>query len=382
MYTDSGIKKKHGVMPLYMDIHILDDVFTMEDARKAHLRDVAVQEKYGVISHQYWVNEKAGTAYCLMEGPDKESCIATHREANGFEACQIVEVEGGLYDLFMGGKQLKDHGLVRHEDGKIDTGYRYILTLDIIAKKTRNTASIDFNHLKLPKRPKNIALQVISEFDGREVRTGGYDSIIAVFKIPENALRCTHKIQNYFLNLRKEKNPENDDFTFNMGISVGQPLTETEGFFVEAIRMSHRLCLTAGEDEIITSCIFEELCDVNGVIKQRISMRSIKPSDQEFLGQLLDIIENHISDQDFGVDYLSRDMGISRPQLYRKVIAVTGRSPVAFIRDIRLNKALSLIKENKYNLSEIALEIGYRSPSYFSKCFREKYGVRASMIDV
>lgn len=368
-------------MPLYMDIHILDDVFTMEDARKAHLRDVAVQDKYGVISHQYWVNEKAGTAYCLMEAPDKESCAIVHREANGFEACQIVEVEGGLYDLFIDENQKLDHGLVRHDDGKIDTGYRYILTLDIIAK-TRSTDSIDFNQLKLPTRPKNLALQFISEFDGKEVRTERYDNIIAVFKIPENALSCAHKIRNGFLNLQNEKNPDNDKFVFNMGISVGQPLTETEGFFVEAIRMSHRLCLIAGEDEIITHRLFEELCDANAAIKKHVSLRAIQPSEKEFLDRLIDIVENNISDHEFGVDYLSREMGVSRPQLYRKVTAITGRSPVTFIRDIRLNKALSLIKENKYNLSEIALEIGYNSSSYFSKCFRDKYGVNASSIAI
>lgn len=367
-------------MPLYMDIHLLGEGFTLDDARKAHLRDLAVQEKYGVIYHQYWVNEKAGTAYCLMEGPDKESCTATHREANGFAACQIVEVEGGLYDLFIGENQKNDHGLVRHEDGKLDTGYRYILTLDIIAK-TKSTDAIDFDELKLPKRPKNIALQVISEFKGNEVRTGGYDSIIAVFKIPENALRCAYKIQKEFLNLNKKK-PDNEDIAFNMGISVGQPLTETEGFFVEAIRRSQRLCLIAGENEIITPSLFEELCDVNATIKKHISLRAIKPSEQEFLDQLLDIVENRLSDHDFGVDYLSRDMGVSRPQLYRKVTTISGRSPVSFIRDIRLNKALSLIKENKYNLSEIALEIGYNSPSYFSKCFQDKYGIKASKITV
>lgn len=64
---------------------------------------------------QYWVNEKAGTAYCLMEAPDKESCAATHLEANGFKACQIVEMEGGMYDLFIGENQKVDHGLVRRE---------------------------------------------------------------------------------------------------------------------------------------------------------------------------------------------------------------------------------------------------------------------------
>lgn len=367
-------------MPLYMDIHFIGEV-SVEDTREAHLKDLSVQEKYGVKYHQYWFNEEASTVYCLMEGPDKESCAATHREANGITACQITEVEGGMYDLFMGQNQKIDHGLVRREDGKIDTGYRYILTLDIIAKTT-SYDSIHFNQLKLPVKPKNRALQWISEYNGKEVRPSGFDSIVAVFETPEKVLQCAHKIQKEFLKDHGNSDPDRVDIMFNMGISVGQPLTEKEGFFVEAIRMSQRLCLIAGENEIITSKLFEELCDVNETMKQHISLRTIKPAEQQFLDNLLDVVDNHIADHEFGVDYLSRNMGVSRPQLYRKVTAITGRSPVTFIRDIRLNKALSLIKENKYNLSEIALEIGYNSPSYFSKCFRDKYGVKASSVAV
>jgi AraC-like DNA-binding protein len=108
----------------------------------------------------------------------------------------------------------------------------------------------------------------------------------------------------------------------------------------------------------------------------------VKPSEQTFLDSLLDITESRFSDYTFGVDGLSREIGISRPQLYRKVFAITGRSPVSFIRDIRLQKALSLLKENKYNISEIAMEVGYNNPSYFSKCFQEKYGVNPSRIAV
>jgi len=101
-----------------------------------------------------------------------------------------------------------------------------------------------------------------------------------------------------------------------------------------------------------------------------------------FLDSLLDIAENRLSNYEFGVEDLSREIGVSRPQLYRKVTSITGRSPVNFIRDIRLNKALSLIREKKYNISEIALEIGYNSPAYFSKCFHEKFGINPSKIAV
>jgi len=365
-------------MPLFMDIHLVGEV-SVEETRKAHLADLAVQEKYGVKYHQYWFNEEAGAIYCLMEGPDKESCAATHKEANGITACQIIEVEGGMYDLFIGENQKLDHGLVRRENGKIDTGYRYILTLDIIAK-TKSSETIKFSQLKLPSEPKKKALQLIAEYSGKEVRTNGYDNIVAVFEVPEKALKCAREIQKEFLNRKDNSCPEMVEIMFTMGISVGQPLTETEGFFVEAIRTSRRLCFIAGENEIIASMLFNELCDVNEAMKKHISLRTIKSSEQKFLDSLLDIVENHISDHDFSVALLSRNMGVSRPQLYRKVSAITGRSPVTFIRDIRLNRALSLIKENRYNLSEIALEIGYNSPSYFSKCFREAYGVAPSRV--
>lgn len=367
-------------MPLYMDVHFVGEV-SVEDTREAHLKDLSVQEKYGVKYHQYWFNEEAGMVYCLMEGPDKESCAATHREANGITACQITEVEGGMYDLFMGRNQKVDHGLVRREDGRIDTGYRFILTLDIITR-TKSSGSIDFEQLNLPDGPKNKALQWISKTSGKEVRTSGFDNIVAVFETPEKVLQCAREIQKEFLNEHKSTTTKAVDIIFNMGISVGQPLTEKEGFFKEAIRMSRRLCVIAGENEIITSKLFEELCDANETIKKHINFRTINTSEQEFLDTMLNVVEDHISNHEFGVDYLSRDMGVSRPQLYRKVTAITGRSPVTFIRDIRLNKALALIKENKYNLSEIALEIGYNSPSYFSKCFRDKYGVNASRISV
>src|SRR5690606_41620579 len=78
---------------------------------------------------------------------------------------------GGIYDLFMGGNQKIDHGLVRHNDGKIDTGYRYILTLNIVTR-TNGLDQIDFDQLILPEGPKTTALLIINENGGKEVRTG------------------------------------------------------------------------------------------------------------------------------------------------------------------------------------------------------------------
>jgi AraC-like DNA-binding protein len=367
-------------MPLFLDIHFVGEI-SLENTRKAHLADLAVQTKYGVTYHQYWFNEEAGTVYFLMEGPDKESCAATHREANGITECQIVAVEGGIYDTFMDETQIEDHGLTEHDDSEIDTGYRFILSLDIQAN-TSSRDLIGFDQLKLPKRPKNKALHIIDDCDGKIIKTPSFDTIIAIFKNPKKVLRSAQDIQRELVKYQNEPAVEIDDISFNMGISVGKPVTESEGFFEEAIRMSQRLCFIAGENEIITTRMFAQFCDDNEINKKHMKLRILNPAEQNFLDTLLDITENRFSEYEFGVELLSRDLGVSQPQLYRKVTAITGRSPVTFIRDIRLKKALLLIRENIYNISEIALEVGYNSSSYFSKCFQEKFGIKPSRIAV
>jgi AraC-like DNA-binding protein len=77
---------------------------------------------------------------------------------------------------------------------------------------------------------------------------------------------------------------------------------------------------------------------------------------------------------------ICKDIGISRPQLYRKITALTGRAPNDFLRDLRLEKSLALLKQRTRNISQIALEVGYSNPSYFSKCFAEKFGCLPSEV--
>lgn len=189
---------------------------------------------------------------------------------------------------------------------------------------------------------------------------------------------CASEIQQQLKRIRSSSKAL--EFGFTIGISTGQPLTEHEGFFTKAIQMSHRLCLVGEDGEIVTSQYFKECYQIKENLYKR--MRILKPTEQIFLNRFLDLTEAHLADQAFGVNFVSRELGISQPQLYRKIHSITSRSPVNFIRDIRLNKALSLIKENQFNISEIALEVGYNSPSYFSKCFQEKFGVKASQISI
>lgn len=100
--------------------------------------------------------------------------------------------------------------------------------------------------------------------------------------------------------------------------------------------------------------------------------------DERFRKTVKDIILKNLANPQFSVEILSKEMGYSRPQLYRKVKALTNLSPSDLIRKIRLKKAARLLKNNTGNVSEIAYETGFNNLSYFSKAFQEQFGVSPS----
>ena len=79
-------------MALFMDVHNMEGGVDANDVAKAHEADLATQTKYGVDYKHYWVDEKAGKIFCLVEAPDAETANAVHREAHGLVASEIYEV--------------------------------------------------------------------------------------------------------------------------------------------------------------------------------------------------------------------------------------------------------------------------------------------------
>ncbi|WP_456311990.1 two-component regulator propeller domain-containing protein [Pseudomonas shirazensis] len=96
--------------------------------------------------------------------------------------------------------------------------------------------------------------------------------------------------------------------------------------------------------------------------------------DKEFIKTVLDYINNNISDTELSVEDLASKVFLSRSQLYRKIKTLTGISVNEFIRNVRLEKAKELIELGNDNITEISFKTGFSSPSYFTKCYKEKYG--------
>ncbi len=96
--------------------------------------------------------------------------------------------------------------------------------------------------------------------------------------------------------------------------------------------------------------------------------------DQDFLDRLTAVIEDHVSDQQFGVSELAGEMGMSRSNLLRKIKKNTHLSASQFIRQVRLQHSMELLKSSSLTVSEVAFRAGFSSTSYYIKCFREYYG--------
>ena len=84
-------------MPLFMDVHQkLPEGATAKDVADAHMADLNTQDKFGVKYINYWLDEKSGKVFCLVDAPDKETATRVHREAHGLEAHTLYEVEAGV----------------------------------------------------------------------------------------------------------------------------------------------------------------------------------------------------------------------------------------------------------------------------------------------
>lgn len=105
-----------------------------------------------------------------------------------------------------------------------------------------------------------------------------------------------------------------------------------------------------------------------------LSKESVSEVDKGFADRFRRLIEDNLSDSELSVEDLGSKMGLSRVQLYRKIKALTNYSPVELLRIARLKKAASLLASSEKTISEITYEVGFTSPSYFTKCYKEYFG--------
>jgi signal transduction histidine kinase/ligand-binding sensor domain-containing protein/DNA-binding response OmpR family regulator len=137
--------------------------------------------------------------------------------------------------------------------------------------------------------------------------------------------------------------------------------------------------------EILLSKI-KNLLDYQTAVKETYQKQvEVNPSEVEpeitegdFVRNVLEIIEEHMSDEAFSVEFLRKKLLLSRTGLYKRMLALTGKTPIEFIRQIRLKRAAQLLEKTSHNVTEIAYMVGFNNPKYFARYFKEEFGILPS----
>lgn len=131
----------------------------------------------------------------------------------------------------------------------------------------------------------------------------------------------------------------------------------------------------------VTHRSFDEILELTNrylgvkIEKKEAEVPALNAADQRLLKEITETIETHMIDSDFNVTTLQEILGIGGKQLYRKLKSMTGKTPVEYIRELRMNKAAVMLKEGKFSVSEVMYTVGFSNNSYFSKCFSKAFGM-------
>jgi AraC-like DNA-binding protein len=150
----------------------------------------------------------------------------------------------------------------------------------------------------------------------------------------------------------------------------------------------------AGADDYITKPFNFEVLEarINNLLRQRdksqkkfrktLEVKSselqITPLDVKFIENAVRCVEKNVSSPDFSVEDLGTELGISRAYVFKKILALTGKTPLEFIRTIRLQHAAQLLEKSQLSVREIAYKVGFNNPKYFTKYFKEQFHVLPS----
>lgn len=155
------------------------------------------------------------------------------------------------------------------------------------------------------------------------------------------------------------------------GLTIGADDYVTKPFNIEilVLRMRKLIELSAGK----------RADKVKARIDPEPSAIAITSLDEKLIENAIKYVEANIARSDLSVEELSHELGMSRVHLYKKLLQITGKTPIEFIRIIRLKRAAQMLRESQLNVSEIAYQLGFNNPKYFSKYFKDEFGVLPSV---
>jgi AraC-like DNA-binding protein len=356
-------------MPIFMDVHIVPGV-KAKDVAEAHRLDLLHQQENGCICMTYWIDEVRENIFCLIEAPDKHAVEDLHRKAHGLIPNKIIEVNSNLVDAFLGRIYDPPEARVTDEGLKVfaDSSFRILLvtkTTDLVLLKHQFG---DEKAGELLNAHTSIIRKNILQHGGREVEHEGSGFVVS-FSSASNAVACA-------LSIRKEM-PDSiaAQIDLKLAVNAGDPVERSEHLFGETIQFASNMCRIANEGKIAIASAVKELIADDLFQKERKHFLNLLPQDEHLLKLLFGKLEENWQDADFDLSDYCNATAMSGSQLYRKTVALTSLPPNSLLKDFRLHKAKDLMRKRYYNIAQITFDSGFTSASYFTKCFKKKYGL-------
>ncbi len=239
-------------MPIFLDRHDMVEQ-SAEDTAKLHIKDLEVQDKYGVKFLTYWYDAERRTTFCLVDAPDKETADKVHAEAHGYVANEMIAVDLSAVEAFLGRVQDPPFAKTVPID---DSAFRAIMFTDMVGSTEMTTRLGDTMAMELLKAHDAIIRRSLEQHGGSEVKHLG-DGIMASFGDVPASVACAVKIQEEFVSFNKKGEIP---IRVRIGIHAGVPIEESDDLFGSAVQMAARICDIAQADAILVSREVKDAC--------------------------------------------------------------------------------------------------------------------------
>jgi AraC-like DNA-binding protein len=356
-------------MPIFMDVHIVPGV-KAKDVAEAHRLDLLHQQEHGCNCMTYWIDETRESIFCLIDAPDKQAVEEMHSKAHGLIPNKIIEVNSNLVEAFLGRIYDPSDAQVSNEGLKVfaDPSFRILLV-------TKMTDPVLLKHQfgndkaeELLRAHTGIIRKNILQHGGREVEHEGSGFVVS-FSSASKAVACALAI------LKETPGSVSKQIDLKLAVNAGEPVEHSEHLFGETIQFASNMCRIAKEGKIAIASPVKELIADDLFQEERKHFLNLLPQDEHLLKLLFSKLEENWQDADFDLSDYCNATAMSGSQLYRKTIALTGLPPNSLVKDFRLHKAKELMRKQYYNIAQITFDSGFTSASYFTKCFKKKYGL-------
>ncbi|MCW3788517.1 helix-turn-helix domain-containing protein [Plebeiibacterium sediminum] len=331
---------------------------------------ISNETKYNYHYLSNWVDLELERIFYLFEAPNIDTANSINNFINDV-SLQIIEVNKLFTDCYFHQIRSNRQNLQDQLSPKIIVAFCF----NFLSNKDDDNISL--KTLKYFKYTEHL----ITKHKGVIIEKHE-NSMVCLFNSAKDALKCTLKTRNVYIN-------DINDNTFppiikiGIGISNSKLNPENDQVFINDIDHTKNLCSFSIENQLIITGAFIHLFkkEAYKLIDHSKEIRFLSLDEENFILQLIPILEKSLNTPKFSIRKLTLSMGLSKSKFYRTIVSITGISPQDFINEYKLFKAMNLIISENKNISEIAYETGFGSPSYFSKCFKNRFSITPSKLN-